>query len=514
MERINIILTYFLFFSAAWTIFIGVRSLAVFKTDISKSFFSLCICIAIYSIGYGMELSSRELEQMLMWNSVKYIGLPFIPAFWVILALQYTNREHFFRPMVKSAIFAEPAVTLIMRYTNNWHHLFYSSVKVVTGAFPVLFVEKGPWYLIHGVFMSFCVLFSCHLFILQLKRSSGKIRNQCIIMSVASVLPWLTYFPNVLNLSPYAIDLGPFVGSISCLLFFVALFKYDFLDLKPLARDQVFKYAKEGLIVLDRDFRIVEFNNAAANILETLKDTSISKNIQTVFPGKGLIDAILSGKEIPYKVKHHDNEKHYTLRTSEVFDKKGNSVGFYINITDVTDFIFTLNCLEELASVDELTKIYNRRCFFEQSARELEKARRKEDDLSLIILDIDFFKKINDEYGHQAGDTVLQHISEICLSCIRSIDILGRYGGEEFIVFLPHTPLKDAVIIAHRIKESIENAEIPYGGKVIKVTASFGVTGMRMVKDETLDGFLKTADDALYEAKSGGRNQIRVIPLG
>ncbi len=460
-----------------------------------------------------MELSSSQLEQMLAWNGVKYIGLPFIPSFWLILSLQYTNREHLVPPIVRLAIFAEPVLAMIMRYTNNWHYLFYTSVKAVHGLFPVLYVEKGPFYLIHGVYMAFCVLFSCYLYFLQFKRSWGKIRNQCILMPVASLLPWLTYFPNVLNVSPYAIDLGPFVGSISCILFFLALFRYEFLDLKPLARDQVFKCAKDGLIALDTNFRIVDFNDAAANVMKTLEDSSISKNIQTVFSQQGLIEAILSSKEIPWEIEDNGMEKHYTLRNSELLDKKGHAVGFLITMTDVSDYIFTMNCLEELASVDELTKIYNRRYFFEQSAREFEKAREKKYGFSLIILDIDFFKNVNDAYGHQVGDAVLQRISEICLQGIRSIDILGRYGGEEFIIFLPHTALEEAVMIANRIKQTIENAEILYGDNVIKVTASFGVTGINRLGDETLDSFIKAADDALYKAKTGGRNSIQVISL-
>lgn len=212
-------------------------------------------------------------------------------------------------------------------------------------------------------------------------------------------------------------------------------------------------------------------------------------------------------------MEHNGTEKHYTLRNSEILDKKGHGVGFLVTMTDVTDYIFTMNFLEELASVDELTKVYNRRYFFEETTREFEEARRKKYGLSLVILDIDFFKNVNDKYGHQVGDTVLQRISEICLKSIRSIDILGRYGGEEFIIFLPHTRLKDAVAIADRIRQAIEKTEILYGDHVIKVTASFGVTGISSLKDETLDSVLKAADDALYKAKAGGRNTIQVIPL-
>ena len=511
MDRINILLTFLLICSAALNIFIAVRALVV-KTAISKTFFFLCVSIALYSAGYAMELSSSQLEQLLMWNAVKYIGLPFIPAFWLIFSLQYTNREHLLLPGVKLAIFTIPVLTLVMRYTNSWHYLFYTSVTVVNEIFPVLYVEKGPWYLIHGVFMTFCVLFSCYLYYFQMKRSWGKLRYQCILIAFASVLPWLTFFLNVFNISPYAIDLGPIIGGLSCLLFFVALLKYEFLDLKPLARDQVFKCANDGLIALDAHFRIVDFNDAAANVIKNLQESSISKNIETVIQ-EDFIEAILSGKEIPYSVTDNGTDQHYILRNSEILDKKGNGVGFLITITDVTDYVFTMRYLEELASIDALTKTFNRRYFFECTMVELEKAREGKGSISLMIFDIDFFKRVNDEYGHQAGDAVLRNVSEICKGCIRSNDILGRYGGEEFVVFFPNTAPEEAVDIANRIKQTIENSETLCGGKSIKVTVSFGITGTRSLKDETIGCFFKAADNALYKAKTAGRNSIEVVPL-
>jgi diguanylate cyclase (GGDEF)-like protein len=129
----------------------------------------------------------------------------------------------------------------------------------------------------------------------------------------------------------------------------------------------------------------------------------------------------------------------------------------------------------------------------------------------MIILDLDFFKKINDNYGHQAGDAVLKEVADICVNSIRSIDILGRYGGEEFIIFLPETTLMDCQKVSSRILSNISAAEIFYEGKCIKVTASLGITGVESATAESLEYFLKYADEALYRAKSDGRNCIRSI---
>lgn len=131
----------------------------------------------------------------------------------------------------------------------------------------------------------------------------------------------------------------------------------------------------------------------------------------------------------------------------------------------------------------------------------------------MILLDLDYFKKVNDNYGHQAGDVVLQRVAAICRNSIRSSDILGRYGGEEFIIFLPETTLEDCQTISNRILSNIAAAEMSYEEKCIKVTASLGVVGINSVANESLDYFLKCADQALYRAKSDGRNCIRSIAV-
>lgn len=514
MENLNLVFTAFLFTLAILAIFMAVYSLVMIKSSIAKTFSFLCISFVIYSIGYGMELYSNTLPQMMRWNLVQFLGVPFIPVFWVILALQYTDRDRFLYPVIKLSLFIAPVLTVILRFTNQWHNLVYTTLRIdYSGLFPVLFLEKGPWYLVHVVVVTICFLYSSYLYYLQYRRASGVIRRQCVIMFSASILPWITLFPNLFNSSPYGIDFGPFLGSISCALFLAALFRYNFLNLKPLAREKVFQSTTDGIIVLDADYCIIDFNEAATRIIKSLNDDSISKNIQTVLTRKGLIEAIRERKEFRYRITRNGIKHHFSLRNSEILDKKGRVVGFLITMNDITDYVQTLSQLNELASKDELTKTYNRRFFFEQSSKELEKARKKKYGLSFIILDVDFFKTINDGYGHQAGDVVLQTISKICKKNIRSIDILGRYGGEEFIIFLPDTSIKDSVIVANRVKKEIEATEIPYEGKSIRVTASFGVTGIDTVKDETLGFLLKNADDALYEAKAAGRNRISVSQI-
>lgn len=163
---------------------------------------------------------------------------------------------------------------------------------------------------------------------------------------------------------------------------------------------------------------------------------------------------------------------------------------------------------EELASKDELTGLDNRRAFFDQGYRIFKQAVRFKHPVSVIMMDIDHFKNVNDSYGHSVGDKVLQAVAEHLQSMVREIDIVARIGGEEFAFILPETAIDEAVNMAERLRLKIAEARVPHEEKQIKITASFGVSS-KPVENETLETMLTRADDALFMAKKKGRNQVR-----
>jgi diguanylate cyclase (GGDEF)-like protein len=159
--------------------------------------------------------------------------------------------------------------------------------------------------------------------------------------------------------------------------------------------------------------------------------------------------------------------------------------------------------LEFLANYDSLTKALNRFSFNTIIEKEIENSRRYNHPLSLIILDIDYFKKVNDTYGHKIGDFVLRDLSKIVKETIRKSDYFFRIGGEEFSVVLPNTSKINGSKLAERIRKNIENNEFL---KVSKITVSIGIT--ELLKNDTADTFDNRADEALYEAKETGRNKV------
>jgi diguanylate cyclase (GGDEF)-like protein len=164
----------------------------------------------------------------------------------------------------------------------------------------------------------------------------------------------------------------------------------------------------------------------------------------------------------------------------------------------------------QVALRDGLTGAYNRRYLDERLNSEIAFARRHNTPLSLLLLDIDHFKNINDAYGHQAGDAVLRRFYELVAAEVRVEDVVGRYGGEEFAVLCRETPEKSAAILAERLRSSVATATFEHDGSYIDVTVSIGVAGTRENGLDQKDTLLRAADHALYRAKNAGRNCCRL----
>ncbi len=160
-----------------------------------------------------------------------------------------------------------------------------------------------------------------------------------------------------------------------------------------------------------------------------------------------------------------------------------------------------------LTTVDGLTQVFNRRYFEDTLEREIARCNRYGRSLSLVILDIDHFKKINDTYGHLAGDYVLKHLASAVKTRIRREDIFARFGGEEFAVLLPEVDMKGAAVLAEKVRKLIEKQKFEFDRQTIPVTVSLGVATLSSDVGEASD-LIRVADGKLYEAKQGGRNRV------
>lgn len=169
--------------------------------------------------------------------------------------------------------------------------------------------------------------------------------------------------------------------------------------------------------------------------------------------------------------------------------------------------------LENLAITDGLTGAYNHRYFYKRLNEEFERAKRYGTSVSLIMIDIDFFKKINDNYGHLVGDSVLVDLAKLLKQNIRKHDVFARYGGEEFVIILPHTNFEGAQHEAERLRKAVESYKFSHISKEGEVTISLGCVSYPDVKVDKPEDLVKLADSALYTAKNSGRNNVKFYKI-
>lgn len=184
-------------------------------------------------------------------------------------------------------------------------------------------------------------------------------------------------------------------------------------------------------------------------------------------------------------------------------------VKVHLKIKNLQDDLKRTNeLLLELSNTDHLTGLFNRRYLMEALGKEVQRSVRKKSNLSMLVLDIDHFKKVNDAYGHLQGDIVLQRVSQLLQKELRTYDTAARYGGEEFIAILPAATLDEAVFVANRVRMAVQTASFNGILSELSLTVSLGVANISASGVTTVDGFIKLADDALYRAKANGRNRV------
>jgi diguanylate cyclase (GGDEF)-like protein/PAS domain S-box-containing protein len=209
--------------------------------------------------------------------------------------------------------------------------------------------------------------------------------------------------------------------------------------------------------------------------------------------------------EVRFKTEFN---KPFVVSVSAVRMTYQNEPAVFVAFKDITKQKHLENELRRLASIDILTGTYNRRRFMELAKLEEERCRRYGHPLSILMMDIDHFKQINDTFGHAAGDEVLRQFALTCSTVLRQHDVLGRLGGEEFAAFLPETGIEGARITAERLRITVANLRIPWNTQTLQFTISVGVTSLH--NQENFDAALHRADQALYEAKAKGRNRVIV----
>jgi len=356
--------------------------------------------------------------------------------------------------------------------------------------------------------------------------NSYKIENSFLIISTTLYdkenqdIGYFVMFQNIKDIKSENLDFFVFKWLTFATIFIMTILIIIGFLLYKANRKQKYYYkniinSSTNIVVINNKKNILNVNNSFFKYFNDYKDLDEFKKehncicdffsedddyIQKEMDGLNWVEYLLKNhkKSNKVKIKYHDNIYYFTVSASMVDETKGH---YSIIFTDITKQEIYQQKLEYTSVTDALTNIKNRRYFQDKIVQEIADVNRYKSSLSLIMFDIDFFKKVNDEHGHDVGDDVLVEYTKFISKQLRENDTFCRIGGEEFIILLPHTTKESAYYVADKLRDSVENYK-----KILPITMSFGV--VEYSKKEKVTKVLKRLDDALYEAKNTGRNKV------
>jgi diguanylate cyclase (GGDEF)-like protein len=288
-----------------------------------------------------------------------------------------------------------------------------------------------------------------------------------------------------------------------------AVFELQLFDLVPTAHSLVFNSMREAVLVTDLSHRLVEFNPAAAELLPRLRRSRTGEDVATVLSDLPGLDDIFRKSAAPREIDLRVGGivQYFELRVFplRVDDQQ---LGWTAILANVTAQRRLVEDLRRDAETDELTAVANRRSFLAAAERESSRSDRYRTPFTVMLVDLDYLKDINDRYGHAAGDKALCTVADRILECLRSSDVLSRYGGDEFAILLPETDGSAALEAAERIRTIAATYPVEHQGNKIDLSVSIGIVTHDASAGADWKQLLERADRALYEAKARGRSRV------
>lgn len=497
----------YLFIGVLLLSFMFVNSFVRGKSSYAKAFGALSLTLQVYLLGYLVEINAGSLQEMYFWNQVQYSGIPFFPALWLVVSMLYTGKGKYLQGLGGVIVFTIPVITFLLRLTNDWHHLYYSQIEIQQFmGVNYMLLTKGPWYFVQTAYVLITLILCTWFYFQRYRNSSDGEHIQFRLLLLASVLPYLALLLVTVNIGGIGIDYTAIILPPCILLINLSLTRYNFLEIKDLARERVFEDSGDGLILVNRFYRVVDFNEASTNFFRWFNAVIKAEQIEILLRDhQELWESIRNAEDGVFHFQVAGEDRYVNIKNSRVQNKQ-ETIGHLITIENVTERESLRQRLTEIANTDELTGLNNRRRFRECAEEAAQRARDGYEDLAVLMMDIDFFKKVNDFYGHHGGDAVLRDFATMLGESFRGSDIVGRIGGEEFAVVISNADAQKAYDKAEDFRKALAEKTILFGEKSISVTVSIGVA----VLDETttnFDALINKADHALYQAKHLGRNR-------
>lgn len=471
------------------------------------------VCITAYLILNLLELLDPTLEGKIAWLRLQYLFIPTLPLCWFIFALEYTGRREFIHIKRLAPFCLIPLMNSLVVILPPFTNLLWQKVSLLTTPSGFLFLQieqQLPLSVFFTVYSYILFIASSFMIAMGVSRVHRLFRLQSTCILIGTILPVIISLISVFGVLPSLHqNYTPLAFAFSGICFAIGIYQYQLLDIMPVARSLLVEIIHEGMIVLDHNERIVDMNSTAITALGLQGSHIIGSPASQYLPfWKENLAITQDGSPFhEITLPYPSGIRSFEIRVVRLNRSILPQSGYLVTMIDTTYQRKLRQEVENLARIDPLTSTYNRRFLMELGERELERSRRYEVPLSIILLDVDHFKEINDVYGHLAGDRVLIGMSEQLRSCLRSVDIIARFGGDEFIVLLPETSSIAASQVAERLRREIEMITTSELNDEQTPTISLGIASTNDGSC-SMDQLLETADRALYRSKNFGRNRI------
>ena len=467
------------------------------------------------------------------WLNVMVVPVAIAPILFMTFILKFSGSPVWVTRRALTLLYAFSIVFILLQWTNSYHHLVLSSVQLVEqDGFSALKIQRGPVYFVNLAIAYGTVTMGILTLVREALRASHLDRNQYRLLLLGCIVPLAFSIYSQLDYNALGnLDTSPISFGITGVIFAFTTLRTHFMDLIPVARSHLIENMGDGVLVLDAQNRIADLNPAMEVLLAEQPQQLLGKCAFETFGGwVEKTSAIFGDFELKTEVRLPSMPSQILdLRMTPLYDKNDLINGRLLVFRDITerkevekrlrDANFRLKSqlieigilqsqLREQAVRDSLTGLFNRRYLEETLDRELARAARESYPVSIIMIDIDHFKQINDTYGHEAGDIMLKALGGMLMTHSRRGDFACRYGGEEFLIVMPNMARSIVQERAAALRQSLKALMVRYGNHTLTATYSMGIASYP-ANGDTRESFLRAADMAMYAAKNAGRDDIR-----
>ena len=485
---------------------LGILLLAIYKRQAARSLFFtyLVLAIFVFNLGYLLEVSARIPEVAVLGKQIKYSGVPFIAPFLLLFVLEYCEKKYLGRPQL-AALLAIPLAHAVMGMTWPWNG-YYSHYSIVEKAGILQIETSGSIY--YYLFYIYTYILTVGAIVYAVKRyrkGSILLKKQLRIIITATLIPGVGNAVMVFGGDILPFDVTSMLMSTTCVLLGYSFVRLGFFQIVPIAREQIVENMQDAFILVDLKGRFIDANASAKRLLPPLA-TAFSGEYMKDIGGVPWKEGGPEAGEETFEVLTREGEpQHFRVSQTEI-SHQNRPICSCIMLYDITESKRLLDEVSVLAEHDALTGLLNRGTFLKKGEQLFRQMYVENGSFSVLMMDLDHFKTLNDTMGHQMGDRVLSTIAEQLSAHFRDTDLFARYGGEEFVALLPRTSEAEIMDIAGRLCTCVRQIDWGEDAPSLRVTISIGAAVFDPAHHPTLDALILSADQALYAAKDAGRN--------